>query len=65
MAPATTGVCCFCYVLAKLAEHYDVPLYQWLGFSGHSLKHILAAGAPLLFWFALGRRGQKSRSQQK
>ena len=32
------------YVLAKLFEHYDEPIYDILGFiSGHSLKHIVAA----------------------
>jgi hypothetical protein len=33
-----------CYVVAKLAEHYDRALLDWSGFiSGHSIKHIVAA----------------------
>jgi hypothetical protein len=36
------GVLAF-YVVAKALEYYDKPLYQALGFSGHSLKHIVAA----------------------
>jgi hypothetical protein len=34
------------YVLAKLAEHYDDAIMHLLmGFSGHSVKHLLAAAA--------------------
>ncbi len=37
------------YVLAKLAEFYDGALYGYTGFGGgHSLKHVLAAGAVLM-----------------
>ena len=45
-----------CYTLAKLAEQTDDVWYQWLGFSGHSAKHLLAAMAPLLFGSALSHR---------
>jgi hypothetical protein len=31
------------YIAAKLTEHFDVIIYELLGFSGHSLKHIIAA----------------------
>lgn len=32
------------YVLAKLCEHYDKPIYEQLGFwSGHTLKHLIGA----------------------
>jgi len=37
------------YVLAKIAEYYDRPLYDWMGFAGgHGLKHTLAAAAVLM-----------------
>lgn len=36
-----------CYAAAKATELLDHPVHEWLGFSGHSLKHLLAAGAPL------------------
>ncbi|MBC7777934.1 MAG: alkaline phytoceramidase [Phycisphaerae bacterium] len=32
------------YVVAKLCEHYDKPIYETLGFwSGHTLKHLFGA----------------------
>lgn len=31
------------YFLAKIAESLDTLIFQWLGFSGHSLKHLLAS----------------------
>ncbi|MFN0314192.1 MAG: ceramidase domain-containing protein [Burkholderiales bacterium] len=46
------------YVAAKLAEMWDRQIFemtgQWL--SGHSLKHVLAAGAPLCILLMLKRR---------
>jgi hypothetical protein len=33
------------YSLAKLAEHYDQSIYAALPVSGHTVKHLLAAGA--------------------
>ena len=39
------------YLLAKAAEHFDVAIMHLLqGFSGHSLKHVLAAFG---VWFAI------------
>lgn len=38
------------YAAAKLAEHFDVAIYAMTGFSGHSLKHLLAAAAA--WWIA-------------
>jgi hypothetical protein len=33
-----------CYLLAKLFEHFDGQIYEFLGFvSGHSLKHMVSA----------------------
>lgn len=44
------------YVLAKLAEYLDAPVYAAGGFvSGHTLKHLLAALAALLFTAAFWR----------
>jgi len=43
------------YFLAKLAEHFDAPIYRAVGFSGHTIKHLLSAGAILFALFALLR----------
>ncbi len=52
------------YVVAKLAERWDQPIFDatrhWV--SGHSLKHILAAGAPLCIMLMLKRRTTLSPS---
>lgn len=42
------------YALAKVAENADVSFFEWSGrwFSGHSLKHLLAAAAA--YWILLG-----------
>ena len=45
---ADWGVIAGCYAAAKLTELLDHEIHDALGFSGHSLKHLLAAGAP--FW---------------
>lgn len=48
-----------CYVLAKLLESGDEQVYAVLGYvSGHSLKHLASALAPLLFYVYLLRRQQ-------
>jgi hypothetical protein len=45
------------YAAAKLAETGDVVIYEHLRFlSGHSLKHLLAAGGAALFLAALQKR---------
>ena len=36
------------YLLAKICEALDVGLYNLIGLSGHSLKHLLAGVAPLI-----------------
>src|SRR5215472_3176587 len=38
------------YFLAKLAEHFDVPIFRLVGLSGHTMKHLLSA---LAVFFAL------------
>jgi hypothetical protein len=43
------------YLLAKLAEYFDTPIYQAFGLSGHSLKHMLSAVAVLFAVQALLR----------
>jgi hypothetical protein len=43
------------YFLAKLAEHFDAPIYRAVGLSGHTIKHLLSAGAVLFALFALLR----------
>jgi hypothetical protein len=45
------------YVLAKVAEFYDVAIFSALGaISGHSLKHLLASLSPVAILFALAAR---------
>jgi hypothetical protein len=44
------------YALAKLAEHFDDAIFAAAGFSGHSLKHLLAAVAA----FQIARAFQRS-----
>jgi hypothetical protein len=43
------------YMLAKLAEQFDAAIYAVSGFSGHSLKHLLAAIAAFLIVRAFQR----------
>jgi len=46
------------YALAKVAELYDRTMFDVTmnAISGHSLKHLLAAVAPLFLYFMLLRR---------
>lgn len=46
------------YVLAKVAERYDQAIFEATAqfVSGHSVKHVLAAGAPLMLLLMLRRR---------
>ena len=37
------------YGVAKIAEMYDQQIYELIGFSGHSLKHLIAAFGAFLF----------------
>ena len=48
------------YVLAKVAEHFDGQIFGWTSgnVSGHTLKHLLAAGAPLCVYLMLKRRSR-------
>jgi len=42
------------YLLAKLSEHLDHEIYSLTGFiSGHSLKHVFASFAPLIYFVKL------------
>jgi hypothetical protein len=43
------------YVVAKVAEQLDRPMYDTLGFSGHSIKHIVSAIAVLFAMVAMLR----------
>ncbi len=45
-----------CYLVAKLTEFLDVPLFEATGMSGHAIKHLAAAGGGLFFYLALLRR---------
>ncbi len=44
------------YAMAKLLESLDIQIYNALGFSGHSLKHLTVAFGVLIFYWALRRR---------
>jgi hypothetical protein len=45
------------YALAKAAEFFDAGFYELLGgVSGHTLKHLIAAAAPFIFYRALRYR---------
>jgi hypothetical protein len=53
------------YAAAKACELMDAPIYQLLGFwSGHTLKHLLAAGASLVLLLALRRRAAAAQGCQ-
>jgi hypothetical protein len=41
------------YFLAKVAERFDAPIYRAIGFSGHTMKHLLSALAILFALYAL------------
>jgi hypothetical protein len=44
----------FCgYVLAKLAELFDGPIYDAIGLSGHSIKHFVSSLAVLFALLAM------------
>ena len=47
-----------CYALAKVAELADANIYGLTSgvVSGHSIKHVLAAGAPFFVYLMLSRR---------
>ncbi|MGB5396556.1 MAG: ceramidase domain-containing protein [Gammaproteobacteria bacterium] len=44
------------YLAAKVAEHHDHTIFEFTGFSGHSLKHLLAGGGALVFYLMLAQR---------
>jgi hypothetical protein len=45
------------YLLAKVAERFDAPVYRAVGISGHTMKHLLSAAAVLFALFALQHLG--------
>ena len=47
------------YGIAKIAEFYDQQIYDLIGFSGHSLKHLIAAFGAFLFLKGLEVRKPK------
>ena len=45
------------YAAAKVAEFYDGPILEWTGFwSGHTVKHLVAAGASCVPLYSLEHR---------
>ena len=45
------------YAIAKVAELYDGAVFEWTGFwSGHTVKHLVAAGASYIPLYGLQRR---------
>lgn len=51
------------YALAKVLELVDQPLYIALGISGHTLKHLVAAGGLYILWWGLTGRKAAGRVQ--
>jgi len=50
-----------CYTLAKIFEHFDAGIFEALGFvSGHSLKHLFAAGSAGIIFQMLAHRQTSS-----
>jgi hypothetical protein len=48
-----------CYVLAKIAEHFDTAIFAAGEFvSGHTLKHLFASATPAVLLYALTRRSK-------
>ena len=48
-----------CYVLAKIAEHFDTAIFAAGEIvSGHTLKHLFASATPAVLLYALARRGK-------
>ena len=44
------------YVVAKVFEATDTQVFEMIGFSGHSIKHLFAAMAPFVFYLKIRRR---------
>ena len=44
------------YGCAKILELLDLQIYQWIGFSGHSLKHLMSAFGAYLFFVSFRYR---------
>lgn len=50
------------YVLSKLFEHWDLPIYELTdGISGHALKHLAAALSTGFFYLLVRNRQQESQ----
>ena len=58
------------YFLAKIAEYFDQATFSMVGFSGHSLKHLLGGAAvlctiPALLALDPGARAHSSGSSEE
>ncbi len=53
------------YAAAKIFELYDKQIYSMIHFSGHSIKHILAAGGALMVLLMIKRRHIVERKVDK
>jgi len=51
------------FVIAKIAEVYDVAIYEAVGISGHTIKHVVAAGASWFPLYGLRRRSVRSGTE--
>jgi len=49
------------YFLAKLGEHFDVAIFRLVGFSGHTMKHLLSALAVFFALLALLKLGSTAQ----
>jgi hypothetical protein len=53
------------YAAAKVAELYDRPILEWTGlWSGHTVKHLVAAGASFILLYNLQRRMQRRQDSR-
>jgi len=46
-------LCIAMYLLAKVTEYFDAPIYRGVGLSGHTMKHFLSAAAVFCALLAL------------
>lgn len=52
------------YISAKLAEYFDLQIYDLMGLSGHSLKHLLASLSAIAFLSAIKSINVKTEIRQ-
>lgn len=51
------------YVVAKIFERFDLEIAYLIPISGHSIKHVFAAFAPLVFLIGIRKMGDRGRKK--